>query len=71
MPIFEWHSPTDALIPVDSITATLARYCAAGAHVQSLETPTPDHMSAAVLGLGQAMDFLTKRFAGEETPRTC
>ncbi|MFZ2529122.1 MAG: lipase family protein [Rhodococcus sp. (in: high G+C Gram-positive bacteria)] len=70
-PIFEWHSPTDALIPVDSIDATLDRYCAAGVPVQSLETPTPDHMSAAVLGLGQATDFLTKRFAGEDTPTTC
>jgi triacylglycerol lipase len=70
-PIFEWHSPTDSLIPVDSIDSTLRRYCDAGLPVQSLLTPTPDHLSAAPLGLPQALDWIEARFRGEPAPSTC
>lgn len=70
-PIFEWHSPTDALIPVDSVVATMRRYCAAGVPVQTLLTPTPDHLSAAALGLFPALDWVDARFHGEPAPSTC
>ncbi|MFC9837855.1 lipase family protein [Rhodococcus sp. NPDC127530] len=70
-PIFEWHSPTDALIPVDSIDTTLRRYCDAGTPVQTLLTPTPDHLSAAALGLPQALDWMDARFRGDPAPSTC
>ncbi|MGW3482169.1 lipase family protein [Rhodococcus indonesiensis] len=70
-PIFEWHSPTDALIPVDSVVATMRRYCAAGVPVQTLLTPTPDHLSAAALGLFPALDWVDARFRGEPAPSTC
>ncbi|QDC15540.1 lipase [Rhodococcus ruber] len=71
VPVFEWHSPTDALVPVDSIDATLDRYCAAGAPVRRVETPSPDHMSAAVLGLPDAFEFLGERFDGAPVTGTC
>lgn len=70
-PVFEWHSPIDGLIPVDAIDNTLSRYCAAGADISSLLTPTPDHLSAAPLGMFQALDWLDKKFAGLPTTRTC
>lgn len=70
-PIFEWHSPTDGLIPVDSIDNTLRRYCGAGTPVESLLTPTPDHLSAAVLGLPRALDWMEDRFRGDAAPSTC
>ncbi|WP_415916013.1 lipase family protein [Speluncibacter jeojiensis] len=70
-PIFEWHSPTDGLIPVDSIVNTTRRYCAAGAHVETLLTPTPDHLSAAVLGLPRALDWIDQRFRGEPLRGGC
>jgi triacylglycerol lipase len=70
-PIFEWHSPTDALIPVDSIDNTLRRYCEAGTPVQTLLTPTPDHLSAAALGLFQGLDWMDARFRGDPPPSTC
>lgn len=70
-PIFEWHSPTDALIPVDSIDTTLRRYCDAGTPVQTLLTPTPDHLSAAALGLPQGLDWMDARFRGDPAPSTC
>lgn len=70
-PIFEWHSPTDVLIPVASIDYTLNRYCRAGARVQRFLTPSPDHMSAAVLGLLPALHYLTDRFNGVPAPNNC
>ncbi|QPQ79772.1 lipase [Prescottella equi] len=70
-PLFEWHSPTDALIPVDSIDATLQRYCRAGARVESELFPSPDHLTTAVLGAPRALDYLDARFRGEPAPSTC
>ncbi|AOW92251.1 lipase [Rhodococcus sp. WMMA185] len=71
VPIFNWHSPTDNLVPVDSIDATLRRYCDAGTPVQTLLTPAPDHLTPAALGLPQALDWLDARFRGEPAPSTC
>ncbi|WP_067566894.1 lipase family protein [Nocardia acidivorans] len=34
MPVFEWHSPSNPLIPVDAIVNTDRRYCAAGVRLQ-------------------------------------
>ncbi len=70
-PIFEWHSPTDVLIPVASIAQTNRRYCRAGTPVQSLLTPTPDHMTAAVIGLLPAFSYLQDRFDGRPPPSNC
>lgn len=70
-PVFEWHSPTDVLIPVSSIDYTLGRYCRAGVRVQRLSTPSPDHLSAAVIGLLPAFAYLTDRFNGLPAPSNC
>ncbi|MDG3008908.1 lipase [Rhodococcus sp. D2-41] len=71
MPIFEWHSPTDVLIPVDSIENTLHRYCQAGVKVESMQVPSPDHLSAAVIGSPAAFDWLADRFADAPAPSNC
>ncbi|QIS24652.1 lipase family protein [Nocardia terpenica] len=71
MPIFEWHSPTDPLIPVDAIVNTNRRYCRAGVRLQAEETPSPEHLSAAVLGLPSMVDWLDARFRGEPAPSNC
>ncbi|WP_081830416.1 lipase family protein [Rhodococcus sp. UNC363MFTsu5.1] len=63
-PVYEWHSGTDPLIPVDSITKTMRRYCDAGVPVQSEVVSSPDHLSAAAIGLPGALKFLEDRFAG-------
>ncbi len=70
-PVFEWHSPTDELIPVDSIVATNDRYCRAGVRVTSLSTPAPNHVAAYPLGLPGAFQWLSDRFAGAGAPSTC
>lgn len=70
-PYFEWHSPTDALIPVSSITNTLGRYCAAGVQVQEVQVESNDHLTAAVLGLPQALEWINARFDGVPAPSNC
>ncbi|WP_422558124.1 lipase family protein [Gordonia sp. (in: high G+C Gram-positive bacteria)] len=70
-PIYEWHASDDALIPVESITATMQRYCAAGVPVQSEIVQSPDHLTAAAIGLPGAFQFLTDRFAGQAPTPTC
>jgi Secretory lipase len=71
VPIYEWHSPIDGLIPVDSLINTVARYCAAGVRVQSETYPVPDHLTAAVLGLPAALNYLEQRFQGVPAPSNC
>ncbi|MBF6452694.1 lipase family protein [Nocardia cyriacigeorgica] len=71
MPIFEWHSPTDPLIPVDSLVSINRRYCAAGVPVQAETIPTPEHLSAAVLGMPLMVAWLDARFRGEPAPSNC
>jgi len=70
-PIFEWHSPIDALIPVDSVVNTDRRWCAAGVRVQSEQIPVPDHLTAAVIGIPSALSWLDARFRGEAAPTNC
>ncbi|MCZ9635190.1 lipase family protein [Rhodococcus sp. BH5] len=70
-PIYEWHAADDALIPVDAITRTLRHYCDSGVTVQSNIVQSPDHISAAILGLPGAVQFLMERFAGQSAITTC
>ncbi|MFX0576184.1 lipase family protein [Nocardia nepalensis] len=71
MPILEWHSPNDPLIPVDSIVNVNRRYCAAGVPVQAELTFSPEHLTAAVLGLPSALAWLAARFRGDPPPTNC
>ncbi|WP_028463732.1 lipase family protein [Nocardia sp. 348MFTsu5.1] len=71
MPIFEWHAPNDALIPVAAIENTIRRYCAAGTKVDSAQIPSPDHLTTAVLGAPVALNYLDERFRGIPAPSTC
>lgn len=70
-PVFEWHSPIDNLIPVDSIDITNRRYCSAGVQLVSVPAFSPDHLSSAVVGLPPALAWMNDRFAGAPAPSTC
>ncbi|MGV9836475.1 lipase family protein [Nocardia niigatensis] len=73
MPVFEWHSPTDPLIPLDDLAATMDRWRASGDSVTSVAMPAPEHLTAAVMGIPAAIDFLTRQLnateQAAETPR--
>lgn len=70
-PIFEWHSPSDPLIPVDAIVDTDQRYCEAGVRLDMDMNPSPEHLSAAVLGLPAALWWIDARLRGEPAPSNC
>ncbi|MFX0576310.1 lipase family protein [Nocardia nepalensis] len=71
IPVFEWHSPTDPLIPIDAIGNVDRRWCAAGVPVQTLEVPAFEHLSAAVSGAPEALSWLNARILGEPAPASC
>ncbi|MGW4355660.1 lipase family protein [Nocardia sp. NPDC004582] len=71
MPVFEWHSPIDGLIPINAVVNTVRRYCAAGTKVWSEQVPVPDHLTAAVLGLPAAYAWMDARLRGEPAPTNC
>ncbi|MFE5284749.1 lipase family protein [Nocardia sp. NPDC056611] len=70
-PVFEWHSPTDPLIPVQAIDNTDRRWCAAGVPVQTLHVPAPEHLSGAVMGAPEVLAWLNGRVRGEPAPSNC
>ncbi|WP_225730078.1 MULTISPECIES: lipase family protein [unclassified Nocardia] len=71
IPVYEWHSPIDGLIPVDAIVNTDRRWCAAGDRVEAETVPVPDHLTAAVLGIPAALDWLDARLRGDPAPSNC
>ncbi|MBF6353823.1 lipase [Nocardia higoensis] len=71
IPIFEWHSPTDPLIPLNAIDNTNRQWCAAGVRLQTQLVPSFDHLSAAVAGAPAMLGWLEGRVRGEPAPVTC
>ncbi|WP_433521233.1 lipase family protein [Nocardia pseudovaccinii] len=71
IPVFEWHSPTDPLIPIEAIDHVDSRWCAAGVQVQTLQVPAFEHLSAAVIGAPEVLTWLNARILGEPAPTTC
>ncbi|MFI6367304.1 lipase family protein [Nocardia sp. NPDC050630] len=71
IPIFEWHSPSDSLIPTESILNVNSRYCAAGVPLQAELIYSPEHLSAAILGIPSVLSWLAARFRGDPAPSNC
>ncbi|WP_245562871.1 lipase family protein [Nocardia araoensis] len=71
IPIFEWHSPSDTLIPIEAIDNTNHHWCSAGVPVQTLRVADVEHLTAAVLGAPSVLPWLQGRVRGEPAPSTC
>lgn len=71
MPIFEWHSPTDPLVPIAAIDNTNRRWCAAGVPLQTLQVPAFEHLTAAAVGAPAMLTWLEGRVRGEPAPVAC
>ncbi|WP_433564504.1 lipase family protein [Nocardia sp. CA-151230] len=71
IPVFEWHSPDDPLIPVQAIDNTDHHWCAAGVPVQMLRVSAPEHLTAAVQGAPEVLTWLNGRVRGEPAPSSC
>jgi hypothetical protein len=70
-PIYDYHAVLDELAPITGDRALMARYCAAGAVVQHVESPLDEHVSLALTGAPGAIAYLADRFAGRRAPSTC
>ncbi|RMI30966.1 lipase family protein [Nocardia stercoris] len=71
IPIFEWHSPNDPLLPVDAIERTDGRWCAAGVPVTTLQFPIGEHLTTAVFGFPEALAWIESRISGVPAPSNC
>lgn len=70
-PIYHYHAVLDELAPIAPARATLRRFCAAGAVVQSVENPVGEHLTEVVVGAPGAIAFLQRRFSGRTPVDTC
>ena len=70
-PVYDYHATGDELAPIGPSRQLLERFCRAGVTVQQVED-TGEHFTEVVLGEPGAIEFLTKRFAGDGRPvNTC
>jgi hypothetical protein len=71
IPMFEWHSPADPLVPVGSIGNTDRQWCGAGVRLRTMEVSAPEHLSAGVQGAPEVLQWLEGRMRGEPAPVAC
>ena len=64
-PVYDYHATGDELAPIGPSRQLLERFCRAGVTVQQVED-AGEHFTEVVLGEPGAVEFLTKRFAGDE-----
>jgi hypothetical protein len=60
MPIYDYHTTTDDIVPVQVANAFVARSCAAGDRIQVVRTPLNLHVTEQVVGAPGAMQFLSR-----------
>lgn len=77
-PVYLWHATKDVLIPLDSVQATAGRWCKAGAKVQNVKISpilpgenAETHLTAAVVGMPDTINYIADRFAGKPAPSNC
>lgn len=71
VPIYHYHATLDELAPIGPARAVLRRFCAAGVDVESHETLLGEHLTEVGRGAPGALQFLSRRFAGETPRNTC
>lgn len=69
-PVYDYHAVDDQLAPIGPSRLLLERFCRAGVTVRSVEHPG-EHFTEVGVGEPGAIEFLTKRFAGEPPVDNC
>ncbi|WP_344265892.1 lipase family protein [Actinomadura napierensis] len=70
-PVYLWHGTADQIVSYDIGKQLRADWCSRGANVQWRSYSLADHMGAAVLGAGTALDWLAARVSGEPAQSNC
>jgi len=70
-PVYEYHTRFDEFAPIGPARATLRKYCAAGVPVEYAEKLLGEHLTEIGLGVPGALNFLSRRFAGQAPRNQC
>ncbi|KAF4958827.1 hypothetical protein FGADI_2171 [Fusarium gaditjirri] len=65
MPIFWYKAQTDEISPIADTDALVKKYCDAGVSITYVREAFGEHFTEAALSIGDVLNFLTARFAGE------
>ncbi|HSV37474.1 MAG TPA: lipase family protein [Nocardioidaceae bacterium] len=71
VPVYEYHTVLDEFAPIGPARATLRKFCAQGVRVEYDEKLIGEHLTEIALGMGGALEFLTRRFAGQPARVNC
>ncbi|MDL4813437.1 lipase family protein [Actinomadura opuntiae] len=70
-PVYLWHGTADQIVSYGIGEQLRTDWCSRGATVQWRSYPLADHMGAAVLGAGTALDWLAARLADDPAQGNC
>lgn len=71
VPVYLWQSPNDGLLPYGPVVRLAGEACAAGTPTVLSQASGTDHLTVALTGLPDALDWIAGRFAGAPAPSTC
>lgn len=61
MPVYLYHARGDDIVPISSARQLASTYQAMGVPVTSVELDSTDHLSGAIEGASDAVDWLARR----------
>ncbi|MGW5570941.1 lipase family protein [Nocardia thailandica] len=70
-PHYYWQGIEDFLTPYDSVAETVGRYCRNNVPITFVPYNISEHMTAAVMGLPAAWEYMEARFRNEPVTSTC
>lgn len=71
MPLLIYKAGSDEVSPVNDTNALVDTYCAGGVDVEYKRDQTSDHVALALLGVPDAVLWLTDRFNGKKVDKGC
>ncbi|MCP2342118.1 lipase family protein [Actinomadura rupiterrae] len=70
-PVYDYHTIADEIVPVGQDDTLVKAWCAGGTSVQSVRDPLGGHVTEALTRSGDALTYLSDRFAHKPAPTTC
>jgi hypothetical protein len=71
VPIYDYHTTTDDIVPVRVANTFVAKSCALGDRIQIVRTPLNNHITEQLVGAPGAIQFLAHRFDGAPVINNC
>jgi hypothetical protein len=71
VPMYDYHTTTDDIVPLSVANKFVAKSCAVGDRIQIVRTPLNVHLTEQVVGAPGAMAFLSRRFGNAAVVNDC